>query len=345
MRSNARQHSPHIPELQAAVEASRADLELPATLDRLRQRVADHLNHLLRLNADMAEDAHAETHVDRDGLFPPTRDVEAVVEHLKSQGVTSATPATHWLAFNTDVAAANALLASDPARFHGVMFNSLADQPKAEAAVKSARSPHAPVQVSPTPEQMPKPAEPASLVVPPRHAGAYNREAAQTERVSLQSRLQSARTTLDTLRAQHKSAAELETNLAAWLAEFGGGKLTTLREQRRGEEQSLANLHQREKEAGEQGAANKRLPTVSKLKHASTSNPVSAPTPWPPNWRRHRTIRVVARNPASGTRDVKQRLASLESELGTLHDIAEQLKLSGRDWKGRNRRRAIRFAT
>ena len=317
------------PELQAAVEAPRAGLELPATLDRLRQRAADHLNHLLRLNADMAEDARAEKHVDRDGLFPPTRDVEAVVDQLKSQGVTSATPATHWLAFNADVAVANALLASDPARFHGVMFNSLADQPKAEAAVKSALSPHAPVQVSPTPEHMPKPADPASLVVPPRHAGAYNREAAQTERVSLQSRLQSARTTLDSLRAQHKSAAELETNLAAWLAEFGGGKLATLREQRRGEEQSLANLRQREKEAGEQGAAKQTLADgfeTQARQHEQSSQRANTMAAKLEAFIEQFESPLEARRQERET--LKHRLASLESELGTLHDIAEQLKLS-----------------
>lgn len=317
------------PELQAAIETSRADLELPATLDRLRQRMADHLNHLLRLNADMAEDARAEKHVDRDGLFPPTRDVEAVVEHLKSQGVTSATPATHWLALNADVAAANALLASDPARFHGVMFNSLADQARAEAAAKSARSPHAPVQVSPTPEEMPKPAALAALVVPPRHAGAYNRDAAQAERVSLQSRLQTARTNLDSLRAQHKSAAELETNLTAWLAEFGGGKLTTLREQRRGEEQSLANLREREKEAGAQSAAKQTLAEgleAQARQHEQASQRANTMTAKLEAFIEQFETPLEARRQERET--LKQRLASLESELGTLHDSAEQLKLS-----------------
>ena len=317
------------PEMQAAIEASRADLDLPATIDRLRQRVATLLNHLLRQNADMAEDERAEKHVERDGLFPPTRDVEAVVEYLKGQGVTSVTPATHWLAFNTDVVTANALLASDPARFHGVMFNALADQAKTEAAAKSARSPQAPVQVSPTPEQMPQASEPTSLVVPPRHGGAYNREAAQVERVSLQSRLQTGHTTLDSLQAQHKAAAELETNLNAWLVEFGGGKLTTLREQRRGEEQSLSNLRQREKEAGEQSAAKQGLGQALETQerehdqarqHASTvASKLEAFT------EQFETPLEARRQ----ERDVlKQRLSSLESELGTLSDKAEHLKLS-----------------
>lgn len=317
------------PELQAAVEASRADLELPATLDRLRQRAADLLNHLLRLNADMAEDARAEKHVERDGLFPPTRDVEAVVEHLKSQGLTSVIPATHWLASNTDASAANALLASDPARFHGVMFNSLVDQAKAEAAVKSTRSPHAPVQVSPTPEQMPKPAEPGSLVVPPRHAGAYNREAAQTERVALQSRLQSTRTNLDTLRAQHKSSAELETNLTAWLAEFGGGQLATLREQRRGEEQSLASLRQRAKDAGDQSATKQTLAQsldTQARAHDKVSQHASTMAAKVESFVEQFETPLEGRRQERET--LKLRLAELESELGTLHDTAEKLKLT-----------------
>lgn len=317
------------PELQAAVEASRADLELPATYDRLRQRVADLLNHLLRLNADMAEDERAEKHVERDGLFPPTRDVESVVEHLKTQGLTSVIPATHWLAANTDASAANALLASDPARYHGVMFNSLVDQAKAEAAVKSAHSPHAPVQVSPTPEQMPQPAGPSSLVVPPRHAGAFNREAAQVERAALQSRLQSARANLDTLRAQHKASAEVETNLTAWLAEFGGGKLTTLREQRRGEEQSLASLRSRAKEAGEQSAAKQTLAqtleTQSREQEKVSGNAQTATTKVQSFIEQFET-QLEGRRQERET--LKSRLAELESTLGTLQDAAEQLRLT-----------------
>jgi hypothetical protein len=316
-------------ELQAAVEASRADLELTATLDRLRQRVVNLLNQLLRQNADMAEDERAEKYVDRDGLFPATRDVEAVVEHLKSQGIASATPATHWLALNADVATANALLASDPARFHGVMFNALADQTKAEAGAKSARSPHAPVQVSPTPEQMPKSAEPTALVVPPRHAGAYNREAAQAERVSLQSRLQTVRTGLDTLRGQHKSAAELETNLVAWLVEFGGGKLTTLREQRRGEEQSLTSLRQRAKEAGDQSAARQTLTQTldnQAHQHEQAGHSASAKVAKLDAFVEQFETSLEARRQERET--LKQRLAVLESELGTLQDTADQLKLS-----------------
>jgi hypothetical protein len=317
------------PEMQAAIEASRADLDLPATVDRLRQRVATLLNRLLCLNADMAEDERAEKHFERDGLFPPTRDVEAVVEHLKGQGMTSVNPATHWLALNTDVATANALLASDPARFHGVMFNALADQARAEAAAKSARSPHAPVQVSPTPEQMPQPSEPTSLVVPPRHAGAYNREAAQAERVSLQSRLQTGRTTLDSLRAQHKVAAELETNLTAWLAEFGGGKLTTLREQRRGKEQSLANLRQRQKEAAEQSAGKQMLGQAlenQERQHEEARQHASTVAGKLEAFIEQFETSLEARRQERDT--LKQRLSVLESELGTLKDNAQLLKQS-----------------
>ena len=209
------------------------------------------------------------------------------------------------------------------------MFNSLADQARAEAAAKSARSPHASVQVSPTPEQMPNPTESASLVVPPRHAGAYNREAAQAERVALQSRLQTARTNLDSLRAQHKAAAELDTNLSSWLAEFGGGKLTTLCEQRRGEEQSLASLRERAKEAGEQSAAKQTLAQTLETQVRQLGEA------------RQRASTMVAKldafieqfeTPLEARRQereaLKQRVASLESELGTLLDNAEQLKLS-----------------
>ncbi|MCP5524070.1 MAG: hypothetical protein H7A46_21240 [Verrucomicrobiales bacterium] len=317
------------PELQAAVETAQADIELPATLDRLRQRSSDLLNHLLRLNADMAEDDRAEQYVERDGLFPPTRDVEAVVEHLKTQGLTSVIPATHWLASNTDADTANALLTSDPARYHGVMFNSLVDQAKAEAAVKFARSPHAPVQVSPTPEQMPSPTASPALVVPPCHAGAFNREAAQAERVDLQARLHQTRTQLDQLRAQQKACTGVETKLSAWLAEFGGGKLTTLREQRRGEEQSLASLRQRAKEAGEQSTARHMLAHALETKvrqHDEAAQHANSMAT------KLESFIEQFESPLEDRRQereaLKQRLAELEAQLGTLQDTIEQLGLS-----------------
>ena len=316
------------PEMQAAIEAPRADLDLPATSDRLRQRVAALLNQLLRLNTEMAEDERAEKHVERDGLFPPSRDVEAVVEHLKAQGVASANPASHWLALNvTNVEGATALLSFDPARFDGVMFNALADQARAEAAVKAARAPHAPVQVSPSPEQMPVVSSAPPLVVPPRHAGAYNRDAAQTERQSLQIRLQSARATADTLRSQHKAAAELEANLTAWLEEFGGGKLATLREQKRGEEQSLATLRQREQTAAERGAAKHTLAgelEAQERQHDKAHQRAEAVATKLTAFLEQFETQLAAKR--AERESLKRRLSSLEADLGGLADAARQLK-------------------
>ena len=115
---------------RAAVEASRADLNLPQTGERLSERAASLLRQILRLNVEGAEGERAQASVDKQRLFPPHRDVETLVEKLQDAGIRSATTAAQWLAYNfTDPRTAAELLASDPARFGGVMFDPTADPP------------------------------------------------------------------------------------------------------------------------------------------------------------------------------------------------------------------------
>jgi hypothetical protein len=236
------------PEMASAIEAPRADLDLATTAERLQQRIVALLNKLLRCNVDMAEDERAEKCVERDGLFPASRDVEAVIEQLRAEGVASALPATHWLAANVnDQTTAANLALNDLSLFQGILFNPLVDVAKIDAAITAAKAPHAPVQVAPIPEQMPEPRALPASVVPPLHAGAYNRDAAQEQTKFLRERLEAARCNLDTLRGQYKIAAELGTRLSAWLREFGHGKLKTIREQCNGLQQSQASLHNRER--------------------------------------------------------------------------------------------------
>src|SRR6185503_6104672 len=87
-------------QVRAAVEASRADLNLPQTSERLSDRVAMLFRQILRLNVEGAEDERAQASVDKQRLFPPHRDVESLVEKLQAAGVRSATSAAHWLAYN-----------------------------------------------------------------------------------------------------------------------------------------------------------------------------------------------------------------------------------------------------
>lgn len=234
------------PQLQAAVEAPRADLGLPQTVERLRDHIARLLKQILRLNLDGAEDQRASDYLARHGIFPPSPDAEHVVEQMKAQGVASAMPATQWLAANvTDPDAATRLVAADPAQFQGVMFNPVIDQARAKAVAKSVRAPHVPVQVSPLPDAMPQPAESASLVVLPRHAGGYNRDAAQAEAPALHEQIAERAKQLNVLLPAHDASTNLLNDLNRWLDEFGGGKLASLSEQRRGEQESLQFLRER----------------------------------------------------------------------------------------------------
>ena len=248
------------PEMASAIEAPRADLDLATTPERLQQRIVALLNKLLRCNVDMAEDERAEKCVERDGLFPASRDVEAVIEQLRAEGVASALPATHWLAANVnDQTTAANLALNDLPLFQGILFNPLVDAAKIDAAITAAKAPHSPVQVAPIPEQMPEPRALPASVVQPLHAGAYNRDAAQEQTKFLRERLEAARRNLDTLRSQYRIAAELGTRLSGWLHEFGHGKLKTIREQCNGLQQSLANLHNRERSIVDEIDAKRQL--------------------------------------------------------------------------------------
>jgi hypothetical protein len=230
---------------RAAVEVSRADLNLPQTVERLSERAAYLLRQILRLNVEGAEDHRAQESVDKQRLFPPHRDIEVLVEKLQNAGIRSATTAAQWLAYNfTDTQAAADLLASDPARFGGVMFDQTADGTRLREALAALHTEQLAVAVAPTPEVIAKPASSIGehLVVLPRHGAGFNFAAAQSEVEKLASVITSRNSDLETLHTQLDATKTLCDELDRWLAEFGGTKMLILRENLRGEQQALQGL-------------------------------------------------------------------------------------------------------
>ena len=235
---------------RAAIEASRADLNLPQTAERLSERAASLLRQILRLNVEGAEDERAQASVDKQRLFPPHRDIEVLVEKLQTAGIRSATTAAQWLAYNfTDPQTAADLLANDPARFGGVLFDASADGPRLREAIIALRTEQLAVVVAPTPDSVAKPSLPGGerIVVLPRHAAGYNFTAAQAEVEKLASVITSRNKELETFHAQLDATKTLRDELGRWLDEFGGTKLGALREKLRGEQQGLASLRERQR--------------------------------------------------------------------------------------------------
>lgn len=238
-------------QIRAAVEVARADLNLPQTAERLAERSVLLLRQILRLNVEGAEDQRAQASVDRQRLFPPHRDIEALVEKLQSVGIRSATTAAQWLAYNfTDPQPAADLLASDPARFGGVLFDETSDGPRLREALVALRTEQLPVVVAPTPDAVTHASgsAPERSVVLPRHAAGFNFAVARAEMDKLASVIAARAQELETLHNQLDATKTVRDDLSRWLAEFGGTKLGTLREKLRGAQQTLTSLQEQQRE-------------------------------------------------------------------------------------------------
>ena len=245
-------------QMRAAIEAARADLNLPQTTERLSDRAAMLFRQILRLNVEGAEDDRAQAAVDKQRLFPPHRDVEAIVEKLQAAGFRSATTAAQWLAYNfADPQAAADWLAANPARFSGVMFDATTDGPRLREALSALRTEQLPVLIAPIPSTVEQPPATgksgidSSSVVLPRHAAGFNFAAAQAEAQKLTNTISARAKELENLNAQLNATKTLLDELGKWLADFGGKKLGVLREKLRGEQQSLASLQERQRKNAE----------------------------------------------------------------------------------------------
>lgn len=239
-------------QMRAAVEAPRADLNLPQTGERLSDRAAMLFRQILRLNVEGAENERAQASVDKQRLFPPHPDIESLVEKLQGAGFRSATTAAQWLAYNfANPQAAADWLTDNPAQISGVMFDEATDGLRLREALSALRTEQLPVVVAPIPntvEKPPlrdKPGTDSPLVVLPRHAAGFNFAAAQVEAQKLTGTMIACAKELETLNAQLDSTKTLLSDLAKWLDGFGGKKLGALREILRGEQQSFVSLQER----------------------------------------------------------------------------------------------------
>lgn len=240
------------PQTRAAVESTRADLNLPQTGERLVQLSESLFRRIVRMNIEGAEDERTKAYFEKHALFPPQRDVEITMEKLSSSGVASATAGLTWLAYNVaDPQKAGQLLAGYPSIFSGVMFDDQLEAERANAILPGLSTQEAPVTVTPFPlttngdssEIRDEQGERVkSVTLLPRHAGSFNFEAARSEAQSLETLHSSRLQELERLKGELSDSRTLLSDFHNWVAEYGGAKLRILRDHLRGAEQNIGQL-------------------------------------------------------------------------------------------------------
>lgn len=213
-----------LPALLSAVETNRVDPQSPALLPRLQDVITDSNRQKSLADVRLAELRATRQAIEDTGVAGYSHDVALVVQALHAAGVRSAMPFNEYIARAVDdVAKAQALVLSDPARYSGVCV-AQAEFGKAAGVSWRARKPTRPVMVSIA--ALDTVAVPADrLVVPPEDASAFNIAAATRLAESLDSRLQDEEQRRAAYEVRHaqtlKAAQELETFAKA----YGNGQL------------------------------------------------------------------------------------------------------------------------
>jgi hypothetical protein len=245
------------PQMRAAVESSRADLNLPQTSERLAEHSASIFRRILRTSVEAAEDRRAQAYFDKHRLLPPPADVELIAEKLTAAGIKSATTAAYWLAFNvSDPQAAAELLTRYPSQMSGVMLDSQLDGTAAADILQQLSTEQVPVSISAIPtrdlterdrsahtaaEPQFEPTQVATVL--PRHLGVFNFEAAQSQLAKLATQQASRSEELERLNGEFGETRRLSDELRNWLHQYGGGKLRILREKLCAAEERVGSLH------------------------------------------------------------------------------------------------------
>ena len=214
-------------------ELDRADVFAHGLSARARSRAAALERKRLQQAVEGAEDERAARSVQERGLLPGSVDAERVARELVEAGI-AAHLSTEYIAENvrTDLAAKQRLLATDPARFSGVMVPAAAFDRAAAHLRASALVVRGPVTVSADAIDAPTDGagEPghARLVVQVGMEGAYDYTAATAEadRIEQRQRGRSGASARLAAEAQelHRSADTVDRFVGAW----GNGQLEHL---------------------------------------------------------------------------------------------------------------------
>ncbi|MCA9517874.1 MAG: hypothetical protein KC635_23200, partial [Myxococcales bacterium] len=204
---------------------------------RLRTRAEQAQRRLLQLAVDGAEDVRAVDGLDKDGLLPPSRDVERVVAALTQRGV-DARAATAWLADHVPADERQAHLVAAPARFSGVIVpDARALQVAHDLGTVAGLS--RPVAVSVSGAPLPA-GDGAIAVVCPASAGSWDHVAASEAREALLGRIEGRRADERAVRDERAACEALAAEVERYFATWGEGRLEGLAQERDGAAQRAA---------------------------------------------------------------------------------------------------------
>ncbi len=215
--------------------------DLPGLLHTRFQRIEE---AIFQSRFETVDDERTLRAFESERLFPPTREVELVLVHLRGLGVRTALPAYRFLATNAPQSQTAARwLASDPARYSGIVVTSEAEFLSLKASDFVVPGLRHPVQVTLS-------ANPTSAglndtaVAMPANDGAFNHEAAVIGHREIETRVERAAEHVVTLTDQKEETARTIQDLGSWRDEFGNGALDRIAAEREQFREEAARVHE-----------------------------------------------------------------------------------------------------
>lgn len=205
------------------------DLDFPDLMRLLHARRQQLDEDFIQGRLDRVDDERTLHSFEVERLFPPSREVELVLAHLRERGLKTALPAYRFLATNATLnGTARHWLANEPARFSGVVvtsekeFESLQEGPFAVPGLRH------PVQItlSATPEE-PNLGNQMTVALPSGD-GAFNYEAAVIGQREVETRLEQSDSRIAGIEGRKQETLDVVQRLSAWQKEFGGGAMARL---------------------------------------------------------------------------------------------------------------------
>ena len=231
------------PPIREVLATDSPDLDFPDLASLLHERQRQLEDDFIQGRLDRVDDERTLHSFDVERLFPPTREVELVLAHLRDRGLKTALPAYRFLATNATVnGTARRWLANEPARFSGIVVTSEEEFANLKAGAFVVPGLRHPVQVtlSANPDETALLTE--STVALPPSDGAFNYEAAAEGQREVESRLEKANERLTVIAGRKQETADVVRELLAWRVEFGGGGLERLKTERDQLQEELGRL-------------------------------------------------------------------------------------------------------
>lgn len=240
------------------------DLNFPDLLPLLRSRQHHLEEEVIQNRLDRADDERTLHSFDLERLFPPSREVELVVAHLRERGLKTALPAYRFLATNATLnGTARVWLANEPARFSGVVVTSEEEFAELQAGAFAVPGLRHPVQVTLSANPDDGSLKNEVTVALPASDGAFNYETAARDHRDVESRVEKATERITAINTRKQETVDAIQELSAWRAEFGNGSLDRLAADR---DQIREDVAHWDKQLGEMRETGTSLRTERALK-------------------------------------------------------------------------------